>query len=197
MIVKHCFSSRLCLSPTPSTRSGCFPPPTSAKGLPGRPPGPSSLAPRQVNSTGPSVGGRSLHSSLFFRGFPQDTLPAIPESLWYSVVSYLWLRLKKKVRDTTCKFKLLPAQKPMIRRICCSFSLDTIIMRQDLKFAASSADIIHRSKNHQRGENHRIEACQCSRLLRLVPLHLRRSYSGVRSSGSQRLRPWRSAGSPA
>lgn len=109
-------SSRLCLSPTPSTRSGCFPPPTYSTGHPGRPPGPSSLAPRQVNSTGPSVGGRSLHSSLFFRGFPQDTLPAIPESLWYSVVSYLWLRLKKKVRDTTCKFKLLPAQDGSLRR---------------------------------------------------------------------------------
>lgn len=62
-------SSRLCLSPTPSTRSGCFPPPTYSTGHPGRPPGPSSLAPRQVNSTGPSVGGRSLHSSLFSGAF--------------------------------------------------------------------------------------------------------------------------------
>lgn len=68
-MVKRCFSSRLCLSPTPSTRSACFPPPTYSTGHPGRPPGTSSLAPRRINSTRPSVGGRSQHSSLFSRAF--------------------------------------------------------------------------------------------------------------------------------
>ena len=65
---------------------------------------------------GPECRGSESAQFTFFRGFPQDTLPAIPESLWYSVVFYLWLRLKKKVRDTTCKFKLLPAQDGSLRR---------------------------------------------------------------------------------
>ena len=107
---QRCFSSRLCLSPTPSTRSACFPPPTYSTCHPGRPPGPSSLAPRQINSPRPSVGGRSQHSSLFSRAFLRTPCGNPRKSTVFGCVLFLVASQIKKVRDTICNFKLLPAQ---------------------------------------------------------------------------------------
>lgn len=87
--VNHCFSSRLCLLPTPSTRAGgrCsafFPPelptPYPLHTPPGSPPGLPSFAPRQASSKGHECPVSKLARLTFLRGFPQGhPFPAVPE----------------------------------------------------------------------------------------------------------------------